>query len=547
VTLPLRAAVAAVAVAAVAAAAGTTALVQPAAPAIAIVNARVFTGVAGAPWAEALTVVGDRIGTVGTTAAVRQLIGSSTRVIDAGGKVVIPGINDAHLHIGAGPAGVALEGEAGPDQDPSLDEILQRVKAAVAAAPAGHWIYGSFGERVLEDPKATRSALDAVAAGHPVILNAWTGHGLLANTAALRRLQIRDDEPDPPGGLFVREAGSRTITGMAHEYAGYLLSRRVATIPDEPAQVKAVRDAAAAAVGFGITSVQLMATNRPAPELARSAVAADVPIRIRVIDFPLTGIAAWRPPAGAPVMGGRVTTSGTKWILDGTPVERLMFLREPYADRPSTRGRGNFPPADIATFLRHALDRREQPLFHAVGDQAIDDVLAALEASGGEAWRPLRPRIEHGDMLEPGQFERAKRLGVVVVQNPSHFMLPAVMGARLGARVARVTLMKRMIAAGVPVALGSDGPLNPYLNVMFASINANNPAEAMTREQAIAAYTLGSARAEMAEDRKGTLAPGMLADLAILSQDVFTVPPEALPATVSVLTMVGGAVVHERQ
>ena len=121
------------------------------------------------------------------------------------------------------------------------------------------------------------------------------------------------------------------------------------------------------------------------------------------------------------------------------------------------------------------------------------------------------------------------------------------MGARLGARTSRLTMMKSMIAAGVPVALGSDGPINPYLNVMFASIDANNPAQAMTREQAVSAYTLGSARAEMMETQKGTLAPGMLADLAILSQDIFTVPPDALPATVSVLTVVGGAVVHEQK
>ena len=186
-------------------------------------------------------------------------------------------------------------------------------------------------------------------------------------------------------------------------------------------------------------------------------------------------------------------------------------------------------------------------MFHAVGDQAIDDVLAALESSGGEAWQRLRPRIEHGDMLEPAHFERAKRLGVTLVQNPSHFMNPASVAPRLGPRTARLATMKDIIAADVPVALGSDGPINPYLNVMFASINANNPAQAMTREQAVSAYTLGSAWAELMETQKGTLSPGMLADLAILSQDIFTAPPDALPGTVSVLTLVGGRVVHEQK
>ena len=132
----------------------------------------------------------------------------------------------------------------------------------------------------------------------------------------------------------------------------------------------------------------------------------------------------------------------------------------------------------------------------------------------------------------------------MVVQNPSHFMIPDVMGQRLGDRNVRVTMMKSLIAAGVAVAIGSDGPMNPFLNVMFATMNANNP-EAMTREQAIAAYTLGSARAERLETQKGTIASGMLADIAVLSQDIFTVKPDALPATVSVLTLVGGKIVHE--
>jgi predicted amidohydrolase YtcJ len=192
----------------------------------------------------------------------------------------------------------------------------------------------------------------------------------------------------------------------------------------------------------------------------------------------------------------------TKWVLDGTPIERLMFLREPYSDRRETPGRLNFPAEDVTGFLRRAFAVREQPMFHAVGDAAIDTVLNGLERTGGDSWQPLRPRIEHGDMLEPSHFDRAKRLGVVVVQNPSHFMLPAFMRKRLGDRVGRVTMMKSMIGGDVTVALGSDGPLNPYLNLMFATINANHPVEAMTREQAVTAYTLGSARGSSRRARR---------------------------------------------
>ena len=198
---------------------GTPSFVQPPAPTLAIINGKVFTGVSAAPWAEALTIVGDRIGVVGTTASVRQLVDD----IDPGDRrarrVVIPGINDAHVHIGARPPGVDLEGPPAVEQDPSLDEILQRVKAAVAKAPAEGWIYGEIGSRVLDDERATRSTVDAVAAGHPVMLTAWTGHGTLFNTAALRLLQVRYDEPDPPVGISPRMPGTRVVTGVAHEYA----------------------------------------------------------------------------------------------------------------------------------------------------------------------------------------------------------------------------------------------------------------------------------------------------------------------------------------
>jgi hypothetical protein len=259
----------------------------------------------------------------------------------------------------------------------------------------------------------------------------------------------------------------------------------------------------------------------------------------------MSDLADWKGPSPRQTSAGTVTVSGTKWILDGTPVERLMFMREPYTDAPSTRGRLNFPVADLRQFLTRALAAGEQPMFHAVGDAAIDAVLDGLDATGGAKWAPLRPRIEHGDMLEPGHFDRANRLGVVLVQNPAHFMIAPIMHARMGPRTSRTEMVKTIVAAGIPFAIGSDGPMNPFLNMMFAAVNATNPAEALTLEQSLTAYTHGSAFAERAEEQKGTLAPGMLADLAMLSQDIFKVAQQDLPKTTSLLTMVGGRIVHE--
>jgi len=148
-------------------------------------------------------------------------------------------------------------------------------------------------------------------------------------------------------------------------------------------------------------------------------------------------------------------------------------------------------------------------------------------------------------MLQAQDFGRAARMGVTIVQNPAHFMIPRPFTARIGPeRSARTTQVKNIIQAGVPFAIGSDGPMNPFLNIMFATINANNPSQALTVEQALTAYTSGSAAAEFAEHDKGMLKPGMLADMALLSQDIFKVPTPDLPRTLSILTMVNGKVVH---
>jgi predicted amidohydrolase YtcJ len=520
----------------------------PPPPTVALLNGRVFTGVASRPWAEAIAVRGERLTAVGTSQAIRALAGPETKVIDAAGRLVVPGFNDAHVHVGVSRITASLEGPPASEHDPTLDEILARLRTAVSDLPPGSWVGGEIGAAVLDDPKATRYALDEVAPDHPVVLSNWTGHGKLLNTAALRRLGVGDEEPDPPGGAYLRMPGSRTVSGVVQEYADYALSRKLAVETTASTRVEAFRRFGREAAALGITSVQLMMNALPTSDGMSALAAADLPQRVRVIDFPLTAMSEWREPAFRTTKGlTRVIVSGTKWILDGTPIERLMFLREPYADHADTRGRLNVTAEDLVEFLRRAMTAREQPLLHAAGDAAIDAVLDALERTGAERWQSLRPRLEHGDMLEPSQFARARQFGVVLVQNPSHFMLRPLAEARLGPRLERSWLLKQAIASRIPVAIGSDGPLSPFLNLMFASINANNPTEALTREQAVTAYTSGAAFAEMKEKEKGTIAPGMLADLVVLSQDIFTVPVEALPTTSSVMTMIGGRVVYERQ
>jgi predicted amidohydrolase YtcJ len=521
----------------------------PPGPDIVILNARVYTGETARPWAEAISITSNRIDGVGTTADIKAASANAARTIDAGGRLLIPGINDAHAHPGAMPDATILEGPPAVEHDPTLDEVIARITVAMEKTPPGRWIVGEIGGAVLDDPHATRQTLDPLTTDRPLMLQAWTGHGSIFNTAALRALKVSDTETDPPGGLFGRLPDGHTLTGLAHEYADYDLRRRLTMIPDQAAQVQAFQAFATEAASFGITSVQAMMTAYRAADALPWIETARLPVRMRLIDFPIVAMKEWKAPASrqtrttSPI----VTISGTKWILDGTPIERLALLRAPYTDAPKTSGRQNFSGVDLREFLHRAFDAREQPILHVVGDGAIALALDAIEDTGGVRWTALRPRLEHADMLQAADFARAARMGVTIVQNPSHFMIEPLLRQRWGAeRLARTDRVKDAIAAGVPFALGSDGPINPFLNIMFATMNPANPSQALTVEQAVAAYTRGSAAAELAERQKGTIARGMLADVALLSQDIFKVPAADLPRTTSVLTIVNGRIVLEK-
>jgi predicted amidohydrolase YtcJ len=245
-----------------------------------------------------------------------------------------------------------------------------------------------------------------------------------------------------------------------------------------------------------------------------------------------------------------ITVSGTKWMLDGTPVERTFEARDagihrsgvPFETIFSDFGL-TFPRSEIEKMLQESLRNNDQLMVHVFGYNSAASMLNAMTALGGkEAWAGRRVRFEHGDGLFPDLIPRARQMGVVVVQNPSHLDVVTIFP---GLSLKRAQPLRTLLAAGIPVALGSDGPMNPYLNIMFATTHPDRPSEAITREQAVIAYTATSAYAEFAEKDKGTLEPGKLADLAVLSQDIFSVPTEELPKTESVLTMVGGRVVYD--
>jgi predicted amidohydrolase YtcJ len=439
---------------------------------------------------------------------------------------------------------------------PSAEQAIQAVSAA--AAKGTGWISGTIGPATVSVERDWRRELDAVAGGRPVRLRAWWGHGTILNSAALRELGIAERVPDPIGGWYGRRADG-TLNGLVREQAEVLVAMQLTRRAPLSAGVTAFREAAAQYAKWGVTSIHQMAHNYRLGEVTTTLNAAQPPLKWSVYGWAspeLRPTDAWTEFNQRPSMQANARIAGIKWVLDSTPVERDAFQRTDYADRPGQRGRSNYSDAQLREILESGLRGPQQLALHVVGDAEVQRLFAAMEKIAPAArWRAKRVRIEHGDGITADLLPAAKRLGVVVVQNPLH-ILPDKdetgrpwLENRLGEERARKFLLFRsLLQAGVPLSLGSDAggdAANPFLNMMFAVRYDRNPAEALTREQALAAYTAGGAFAERREQEKGRIAVGMKADLALLSQDILTVPLERLPATASLLTVVDGVIIYE--
>ena len=510
-------------------------------------NGKVFTADPGRPYAEAVAIRGERILAVGSVDDIKRLANAKTRLIDLQGRTVIPGINDAHFHFVPDPQGFHLQFKS---QDPSWAETLEAIKRAVQETPKGQWIFGNIGMNVLSEKSANRFALDRFAPEHPVLLRSYYGHGYIVNSKAMPLLQLAEEEPDPMGGYYERVGHSQRINGRFWEYAEWKPNRILASEASDEQAIEELKNLAGEAVGFGITSMQIMPM-MPIDRFAKLLVKADLPIRVRAIPFAMTStksrdLSEFKMLSRLKLRNSKVKATGIKWVLDGTPFERGAALREPYNDRPDWRGRLNFPASEILKMVKESLTFNQQILFHCAGDRCAEAVFDALEkvGSGKIDWRQKRVRIEHGDGVSGDLIERAKKLGVVVVQNPTHFLIVDIIYARYSSNT-KFFMARSLIEAGIPFALSSDGPMNPFLNIMLAAIHPARPSEAVTRDQAVRAYTSGSAYAEFAENEKGALTKDKLADLTVLSQDIFSAPVPELPKTRSLLTIVGGKIVYE--
>jgi predicted amidohydrolase YtcJ len=371
------------------------------------------------------------------------------------------------MHHTPDPSGIRLP----IDHTSTWDDAIARLAEACKAAPAGTWIFGTMSEAVTNAADASRKVLDRIAPRHPVILLGITNHTNVVNTQAMRILGIDEDAPDPVGGWFERLPAeghlNGRLNGRIHEYAQWSPQRCFASMASVEEGAASLRALGAECLRMGITTLQNMSWT-PARRYVQMLDAAALPIRVRVIRFPPSG------PLGRLVSEDRdleppisplVTVEGTKWILDGTWVERGAALGRGYADAPLNEGRENFSRAEITRMLAESLHSGEHLLLHAIGTATIESVLCCLEEfTPPTDWKQRGLRLEHGDGFTEPQIARAQQLGVLVTQNPSHFVLKEQYLSRFGAG-ARYASFAALFESGLNVAIGSDGPLNPFFGV----------------------------------------------------------------------------------
>lgn len=551
--------------------AGTATEVKPKADII-FVHANVYTGVpANSQFGsvlrqEAIAVRGDRILDVGKTADIEKLKGPQTQLVDLGGHFTMPGFNDAHLHLddaGQTKLSVDLTGVK------SLDELRVRVQNKIEQSTTGAWITGSGWDETLWPVKVTptRWDLDEVSQGHPVFLVRIDGHIAVANTRALQLGSINLASRDPQGGHIDRNENGEP-TGILRETAqDAVLS--VIPKPSHQQRRQGLELALADLAQHGITSAQDYSPNwenfQIYEELEKEG---KLTARISEwLPFDESVDELTKKRDSHPQSDLMLHTGMLKGFMDGSLGSHTAAMLEPYSDQPNNSGLPRYDAAKLNEMTKERVLAGFQIGFHAIGDKGVQmalDAFAEAEkaakdakvkaANGGDEYRL---RIEHAQVTTPAQISQFKQLKVIASMQPNHLLTDMRWAQdRLGPkRAATSYAWLAFLNKGVSLAFGTDYPVEPVtpFRGLYAAVTRQSengkleyfPAQVLTMDQAIAAYTAGSAFAEFEEKEKGKLVPGMLADFVVLDRDVTAISPEKVLGTRVLRTVVGGKTVYE--
>jgi len=518
-----------------------------------LTNGRIHTMDAAGSVVDSLVIREDRVMFAGRRGDINADPGEA--MLDLGGRAVLPGLVDGHGHLML-LAKARLELNLSPTN--SEEEIAAMVGAAAARRRPGEWIAGRGWDQTRWPGQRfpTRASIDRAAPGHPVALVRVDGHATWASSAALARADVTRHTSDPPGGRIPRDDRGEP-TGLLIDMAQELI-RPLVPPPSEERFDEAVRVVIAECLAKGLTGA-----HEPGLDLAALASYTRLigrghfPFRVFAA---LSGKKAWgeyRERAAVETVGdGRLTVGAIKLWLDGALGSRGAALHAPYCDDPGNTGLVLVPPEEVERLTREATSRGFHVWVHAIGDRAntlVLDVFERVLAGGGP--RP-RLRVEHAQILAPADIPRFARLGVVPSMQPTHCTSDMRWaGERLGPeRLQGAYAWRSMLDAGAYIAGGSDFPVedaNPFHGLYAAVTRCPRdgddpcwqPAQRMTRDEAVRSFTIWNARSIGRESELGSLEPGKRADLIALSDDVFACAAERIAGITPILTMLGGEVV----
>ena len=529
-------------------------------PALVLTNGKIWTGSQAQPQAEAVACLNGRIVAVGSSAEVLRSAGPRTEIIDLGGKLVVPGFNDAHVHFydgGSNLSGVQLRDAK------SEAEFRERIRRFAAQLPKGRWILGGDWDHENWTPARlpTRQLIDEAAGDHPVFVSRLDGHMALANTLALKLAGITRDTPDPPGGTIVRDSNGEPA-GVLKDAAKAAVER-IIPAPSEEEIDDAIRAAMRYAAENGVTSVQDVSAAPPYLRVYQKLLQrGELTVRISGHQ----PLADWKRLADVGILanfGGPMLHIGAlKGFADGSLGSTTALFFEPYLDAPSTSGLANDEMIPESKMLRHIVDADRaglQVAVHAIGDKANHLVLNFFEqAITANGPRDRRFRIEHAQHLRADDIPRFAKLGVIASMQPYHAIDDGRWAEkRIGPERARRTYAFRsLLDSGAILAFGSDWDVAPMipLSGIYGAVTRRTldgkhpggwvPEQKITVSEALRAYTWGSAYASFEEKIKGAIEPGKLADMVVLSRDILTIDPAEIADVKVLMTVFDGKVIY---
>jgi len=535
-----------------------------------LTNGKVVTVDDKIPEARALAVLGGKIIAVGTEKDIKRHIGAQTQVIDLKGALAIPGIIESHGHFtGLGASKMILD----LTKARSWDEIVALVGEAAKTAKPGEWIQGRgwHQEKWDKAPEPNidglplHDALSKAAPANPVLLEHASGHSSLANAKAMELSGITAKTPDPKGGQIIRDAKGDPIGAFLETAQGLIRVREPRLSPEEARarERREVELAARECLRNGVTTFHDAGASFRTIDLFKQ-MAEEGTLGVRLYVMIGEGLPALKAKGAAYRMIGAVdnhlTVRAVKRFMDGALGSHGAWLLEPYADLPSSTGLNTDPIPGLKETARFAIENGFQLCIHAIGDRANREVLDIYEDAfkSHPDKKDARWRVEHAQHLSPADIPRFGRLGVIAAMQAIHCTSdgPWVL-KRLGEKRAAegAYVWQKLLASGAVISNGTDVPVEPIdpISCFYAAVTrkmkdgtAFFPDQRMSRMEALRAYTINGAFAAFEEGIKGSLTPGKLADITVLSKDILTCPEEEIRTAEVLATIVGGKILFQK-